>query len=135
MGRPPIGKKAMTGAERVRRHYAKHDEQLKAEATATLKAALKQAAAKIEVVKGLDSNEQRELERLKAENGELRQQVIALRREVADLQRAKPNVIQQPPRDETEEVAGLQRQLKAARTRNGGRPCLASMRRPPRPST
>jgi hypothetical protein len=35
MGRPPIGKVAMSAAERVRRYHAKHDEQLKAEATAT----------------------------------------------------------------------------------------------------
>ncbi|MBV9529903.1 MAG: hypothetical protein JO283_02205 [Bradyrhizobium sp.] len=62
LGRPPIGKKAMTGAERLRRYRAKRDERLKAEA-----AAIKP-----------------EIDRLKAENVELRRRIIAFTHEVAD---------------------------------------------------
>jgi len=83
MGRPPIGKTAMTDAERMRRNRAKH--------------ATKKPVAK-PVTKSVTA-EATEVERLGAENAVLRQQRP---REVADLRRqpaAKPR--HAPPHSES----------------------------------
>jgi hypothetical protein len=111
MGRPPIGKVAMTGAERVRRFRAKQRaEQPVTERNET--PVTKQGAA-----------DGAEIERLKAENERLRKELTAAREDVAaqamqfrdELKRraAKPKAEKAPlPPDEVRE-----RQIKSLQTR------------------
>jgi predicted RNase H-like nuclease (RuvC/YqgF family) len=91
MGRPPIGRQAMSGAERQRRYFGRLlDSKLKSAALAQLKHELAQLKHELAHAKAQAAKKTRkgaEPSRTRADTGELEQEIAALRRKNGELRK------------------------------------------------
>jgi hypothetical protein len=98
MGRPPVGKRAMTGAERVRRHReAKKEEKVRTEPSAKFRYSedvtkQAQAEAEIEALRARLAQATQERNQAAEKNATLREEVAALKWQLAET-RARPDIV------------------------------------------